>query len=68
MKDFFVFPLMIKLWILNVRERSISRTDSSANRPENYFCHAAFIDLAVRWEERKSNSLHAAYYFLYRMF
>jgi len=50
------------------RGHSISRAGSSTNRPENYFSHAAFIDLAVRQEETKSNSLRATYYFLYRVF
>lgn len=45
------------------REHSISRTDSSTNRPENFV-----VLLFVGQEKRKSNSLHATYYFLYRVF
>lgn len=60
MKNVLVFPLNDQAMdAQHNREHSISRTDSSTNKPENYFCHAAFIDLAVTQEERKSNSLHA---------
>lgn len=50
------------------REHSVSGTNTSTSRPENYLCHAAFIDLAVRQEERKCNSLYATSYFLYRVY
>lgn len=49
----------------NITVHSISKTDSFTNRPENYFCHAAFIDLALGQEQRKSNPLHGTLFPIY---